>query len=172
MLQLTLLLISCCLTRCCLLFYLLVQEEVGVGLLMTRVADNTELCGNATLLIILLHNLSLVLTGRFTKLMRHMEGVQQHHNFTVQMSDSALTGKEMSIYRKRGQGEKKGDTETERERETQREKERNKGGGEEWGRERRGKGFQSTTQWKIYLLNFVGHNNVLKLKSCTTGWRI
>lgn len=129
MLQLTLLLTSCCLTCCCLLFYLLVQEEEGVGLLMTRVADNTELCGNATLLIILLYNLSLVLTGRFTKLMRHMEGVQRHHNFTVQMSDSALTGKETSIYRKRGQGEKKGDTETERERERQREKQINKGGG-------------------------------------------
>ena len=41
-----------------------VQEEEGVGLLMNHIADNTVICGNATLLIILLHNFRLVLTGR------------------------------------------------------------------------------------------------------------
>lgn len=38
------------------------------------------------------------------------------------MSDSGLTGKQMSIYSKRGQGEKEGDTNTERVRERNKEK--------------------------------------------------
>lgn len=73
---------------------------------MTFIADNTELCSNAALLIILLHNIRLVLTGRFRKCTRHFEGVQwHHHNVTIQMPDSSLTGKQMTINRKRGQGE-------------------------------------------------------------------
>lgn len=47
-----------------------------------------------------------------------MGGVQQqHHSVPTQMSDSGLTGKQMSIFSKRGQGEKQGETNTERERE-------------------------------------------------------
>lgn len=115
------------------LFFPLVQEEEGVGLLMTHIADNVVLCSNATLLIILLHNLRLVLTGRFTKWTRYMESVQRHHhNVAIQMSDSALIQKQMSIYRKRGQGERKKERNKGMERTKERERER----------ERRGKRFK------------------------------
>lgn len=65
------------------------------------------------------------------------------------MSDSGPTGKHMSIYSKRSQGEKEGDTNTERERErnTEREKKRNKKKkGRKGGREGRKKLFPHTTQ--------------------------
>lgn len=65
------------------------------------------------------------------------------------MSDSGLTGKKMSIYTKRRQGEKEGDNtmEKERERNREREKKRNKGKKRRReGRKKRRKRFHCTTQ--------------------------
>lgn len=53
------------------------------------------------------------------------------------MSDSGPTGKQMSIYAKRGRGEKEGDTNTEREREKNSEREKKRNKEKERGREGR-----------------------------------
>lgn len=85
--------------------------------------------------------------GLLNEQQKHMEGVQQQH---PTMSDSGLTGKQMSICPKRGQGEKQGETNTERERERNRgrDKKRNKGKERrrEGGKERKKKLLHHTTQ--------------------------
>lgn len=75
---------------------------------------------------------------------------QQHHNVPAQTSDSGLTGKQMSIYTKRRQGEKEGDTNMDKERERNREREKkiNKGKKRrrEGRKEKRRKRFHCATQ--------------------------
>lgn len=73
---------------------------------------------------------------------------QQHHNVPAQTSDSGLTGKQMSIYTKRRQGEKEGDTNMEKERERNRERKINKGKKRrrEGRKEKRRKRFHCATQ--------------------------
>lgn len=79
---------------------------------------------------------------------RKVQVKQQHHNVPAQTSDSGLTGKQMSIYTKRRQGEKEGDTNMEKERERNRERKINKGKNRrrERRKEKRRKRFHCATQ--------------------------